>query len=379
MFASHSASTARPSRPTALVGRGAPGPSAVAAGRHVGEGDAPERRDVRGELGVDVSQRGESSTARAYSPRCQSATRRSTLASTGPLVLPAARPSISASSASRSAASTSPTVRAAWPRHSGTYQRVERIADGLGPPGERADLGLARRRRRPARAGRRIAAAGRGARAAPSAAASAMAMISEASAIASATCVGPAMASQWAARHGRGRAAPRLPGRAPRPPRRARGGASSGAGERQRHRQPSQHRRPAGEHRRVGEGTAGLLEEIDLTLVEQPNLEAGEVGAEPERSAARSSAEPLDRPSSASGRERPPGAGLVAGEEQRPPESGEGIGLGYRRSVARRTTPARSARRPPPTPSPPAPGRRPGPTIGRRPRRRRRPRAGAPR
>ena len=104
--------------------------------------------------------------------------------------------------------------------------------------------------------------------------------------------------------------------------------ARRGRGQRQRNRQPGQHVGAPGEHRRVGEGAGGLLEEIDLTLFEEPNLEAGEVGAEPERGARQELGRATGPSELGEGRERPPGAGLVSGEEQRPPESGEGITSG---------------------------------------------------
>ena len=221
------------------------------------------------------------STARTYSPRCQSAMRRSTLASTGPFVLPAARPSISASSASRSALSTSPTVSAACASPQRDVPGVERIADGLGPPRERADLGLhavdvaalesgdepqppAEQLERPVgrglgdgddlgglgialghvrRAGDRVAVRGE------------------------ASSEGEAVLARPGERHG-------LLGELEASCRRGR--------QRERHRQSGQHVGAPGEHRRAGEGAGGLLEQIDLTLFEQPNLEAGEVGAEAE-------------------------------------------------------------------------------------------------
>ncbi len=177
---------------------------------------------------------------------------------------------------------------------------VERVADGRRPARAKAPCPPRRPRRRPARAGPRSAAAGRAARAARRRAASAMAMISDASAMRGPRVAGPAMASQWAAS---ARAStigsPATAGRGPPPPRPGRGGG---------HRAPPARAprtagpapwpagpAPAGS---LGEGPGGLLEQVDLALVEQAHLEARQVGAPAERG----TGEELGRPARGPGR-----------------------------------------------------------------------------
>ena len=262
---------------------------------------------------------------------CQCTARRSTSASTGALVLPAARPSASTS------AMPPPARRCRRrPRHAAPPQRdvpaVERVADGVGAPGERRDVLLHAAHVALLQAGdvpqpateeleRPSPSLGDG---------DDLARLR----LAVATCVGPAMASQWAA-SARASTIGSSPGPGPLPPRR--GPAGERRREREGDRQAGQHVARRRQPRRAGEGAGGLLEEVDLALVEQPDLEAREVGAEPERGAGHE----LGRAPSARARpaRRTPG--------RRPPRRRRGAGPARAPPGRRPRTSSRSATRRP--------------------------------